>query len=402
MASRAAPKRQRPQLNPDMLRWAREWRGRTLEEAAAKVHKTAAEIAEWELRERPPEVKGPTVKQARELAELYDRSFLEFFRASPPPLAEPELVPDYRMQKGVHTDASDVRELKAIQAWAEEKRTNALDLFEELGEAPPNVPNELFVRLQVSHEMAAENTRRVLAFPIEEQFAIKSKDRDQFPNFIRNKLEHAGILVLRRSDLSDFGARGICVSASPLPIIVYGSEAPGAQAFTLAHELGHVVLRQSAISGPRVRNNPFDVESWCDQFSASFLMPRDAMRGILGEPPKPSAARFDDQRLSEIAARFRVSQHAMLIRLVHLGYVHPNYYWGVKKPLFDRREAEFKSRARAKYYGSRYKSSLGDLYTGLVLEAWNSGRITNHNAAEYMGIKNFEHLYDIRANFGAS
>jgi Zn-dependent peptidase ImmA (M78 family) len=131
-------------------------------------------------------------------------------------------------------------------------------------------------------------------------------------------------------------------------------------------------------------------------------MPREVMRGILGSPPRQPAARFDDQALSEIAARFRVSQHAMLIRLVHLGYVNANYYWGVKRPLFDRREAEFKSRARARYYGSRYKSSVGDLYTGLVLEAWNSGRITNHNAAEYMGIKNFEHLYDIRANFDNS
>ena len=402
MASRVAPKRQRPHLNPDMLRWTREWRGRTLQEAAAKVNKTPAEIAEWEKRDPAPEIKGPTVKQARELAELYDRSFLEFFRASPPTLAEPELVPDYRMQKGVETDASDIRELKAIQAWAEEKRTNALDLFEDLGELPPNVPDEFFVSLPSSHERAAENARRFLKFEIADQFAIKSKDRDQFPNIIRSKLERAGILTLRRSDLADFGARGICIVATPLPIIVYGSEAPGAQAFTLAHELGHVVLRQSAISGPRRRDNPFDVESWCDRFSASFLMPRDAMHGVLGPPPNEAAPNFDDQRLSGLAARFRVSQHAMLIRLVHLGYVDPNFYWGVKKPLFDAIEAKFKSFGRPKYYGRRYETSVGDLYTGLVLEAWNSGRITNHNAAEYMGIKNFEHLNDIRSNFGTS
>ena len=109
-----------------MLRWARQWRGRTLEEAAAKVHKTPDEIAKWELKHRPDDVTGPTVKQARELAALYDRSFLEFFRDAPPTLAEPELVPDFRMHKGVETDESDVRELKAIQSWAEEKRTNAL------------------------------------------------------------------------------------------------------------------------------------------------------------------------------------------------------------------------------------------------------------------------------------
>src|SRR5205823_8109806 len=94
-----------------------------------------------------------------------------------------------------------------------------------------------------------------------------------------------------------------------------------------------------------------------------------------------------DERLNELASQFRVSAHAMVIRLVHLGYIHANFYWGVKKPLFDAMEAKYKSMARSKYYGSRFRSSLGNLYTGLVLEAWNSGRITNHSAAEYMGIK---------------
>ena len=111
---------------------------------------------------------------------------------------------------------------------------------------------------------------------------------------------------------------------------------------------------------------------------------------------------MSDERLAELASRFRVSPHAMVIRLVHLGYINANFYWGVKKPLFDAIEAKYKSMGRPKYYGSRYRSSLGNLYTGLVIEAWNSGRITNHSAAEYMGIKNFEHLFAIRDNFAGS
>jgi hypothetical protein len=127
MASRTATKRQKPHLNPRLLHWTRVWRGRTLEEAAART------------------------KQARELAEFYERSFLEFFfRADPPTLAEPTLVPDYRMIKNVETDATDRRELEVIQAWAEEKRTNALDLFDDLGDKPPELPNELFVTLPAS------------------------------------------------------------------------------------------------------------------------------------------------------------------------------------------------------------------------------------------------------------
>lgn len=395
MASRTAHKRQRPRLNPDMLRWAREWRGRTLEEAARRVQKSTADIEAWEHEQ--DEVTGPTVRQARELADLYDRSFLEFFRKTPPPIPRSELVPDYRLHK--QTDGREIRELELIQAWAEEKRTNALDLYDEIGEEVPRVPERLFKNEAADVDEAAENARRVLKFELAEQFALKAKDKDQLPNIIRRKLERAGILTLRRSELWEYGARGICIFATPLPIIVYGSESPGAQAFTLSHEIGHLVLQKSGISGARRRDTPYAVERWCDRFAASFLMPRDALRGILGPTVIPAPQNITDQQLSFMAARFRVSQHAMLIRLVHLGYVDERYYWGVKKPLFDEQEERYKSFARPKYYASRYKSSVGDLYTGLVLEAWSSGRITNHNAAEYMGIKSFEHLFALRDNF---
>lgn len=66
----------------------------------------------------------------------------------------------------------------------------------------------------------------------------------------------------------------------------------------------------------------------------------------------------------------------MLIRLVHLGYVERRYYWELKKSQYKREEADFRSFGRPSYYGSRYRSTLDDLYTGLVMEAWNAGRIT--------------------------
>jgi hypothetical protein len=85
----------------------------------------------------------------------------------------------------------------------------------------------------------------------------------------------------------------------------------------------------------------------------------------------------------------------MLIRLVHLGYVKEDFYWNNKKSKFDKEEADYKQYGRAEYYGTRYRNTLGDLYTKLVLQAWSLGRITNHAAAELMGIKNLAHLHDI-------
>jgi Zn-dependent peptidase ImmA (M78 family) len=390
-----AVKRQKPTLNPQMLKWAREWRGRSLEEAANRVGKNPEDIAEWETKPG-----GPTVRQARSLAEFYDRQFLEFFRASPPPVQEPRLVTDFRM----HRDApnpKETRELKIIQAWAEAQRENAIDLFSEIGEVPPSIPNALFCDASADPEEAAERARRVLKFPVSEQTGLPSSKRDQLPAIIRKKLEDTGILTLKHSGLADFHARGICIFATPLPVIIFGNESPAAQAFTLAHELGHVALKESGISGTR-NKDASKIERWCDQFAAAFLMPRTEIVGILGNPLMPPLDEMSDERLAELASRFRVSPHAMVIRLVHLGYINANFYWGVKKPFFDAIEAKYKSMGRPKYYGSRYRSSLGNLYTGLVIEAWNSGRITNHSAAEYMGIKNFEHLFAIRDNFAGS
>lgn len=378
-----------------MLKWAREWRGRTLEEAASRVGKSPEDIAAWETTPG-----GPTVRQARSLADFYDRRFLEFFRSSPPPVQEPKLVTDFRM----HRDApnpKETRELKIIQAWAEAQRENALDLFGEIGETPPFIPDELFSNATTDAEEAAERARRVLKFPISEQAGLPSSKRDQLPAIIRRKLEDIGILTLKHSGLAEFHARGICIFASPLPVIIFGNESPAAQAFTLSHELAHVSLKESGISGKRSKDAS-KVERWCDQFAAAFLMPGSEIATILGQPLRPPLDEMTDERLTELATRFRVSAHAMLIRLVHLGYINANFYWGVKKPLFDAVEAKYKTMARPKYYGSRYRSSLGNLYTGLVIEAWNSGRITNHSAAEYMGIKNFEHLFAVRDNFAGS
>ena len=92
----------------------------------------------------------------------------------------------------------------------------------------------------------------------------------------------------------------------------------------------------------------------------------------------------------------------MLIRLVDLGYVESGYYWGKKRAEFLKEEEEFEGGGRAKYYGTRYRSQNGDLFTGLVMEAWDRRLITNHSAAEFMGIKNLAHLNDIRGDFSSS
>jgi Zn-dependent peptidase ImmA (M78 family) len=390
-------KREQLPFNPEVLRWARRWRGRSIGDVAAKLKQPSQRIRDWED-EKSDAV--PTVLQARALADFYDRPFLEFFRTKTPQIKEPELVTDFRRPRDAKKlNPDQERELKMIQSWAEAQRENALDLYDEIGEKPPILPEEMYSSTNKDADAAANRARTLMNFEISEQTSLKSSQQRLLPNILRKKFETEGILTFRRNELKTLSVRGICIYSEPLPVIIFGSESPAAQAFTLSHELGHIVLQQSGIIGPVRKNSP-DIEKWCDQFAASFLMPRKMMREIVGLVPNTPSASISEQDLARYAGIFRVSRHAMLIRLVHLGYVDESFYWDNKKSEFDQEEAAYKQFGRAEYYGTRYKNTLGDLYTGLVLQAWATGRITNHAACEFMGIKNPAHLNDIREHFG--
>ncbi|HLL27055.1 MAG TPA: XRE family transcriptional regulator [Xanthobacteraceae bacterium] len=388
----AASSAKRLTVNPEMLAWAREWRGISAEEAATEVGQTVERYLRWET-ERGD---GPTVVQARKLAELFDRSILEFFRETKPVIPEPAKVPDFRMHKGA-PDPLEEREIKIIQMWLESRRANAIELAKELDVDIPTIPEQIFSSLRENPEVAALRARELVDFKVTDQTGLSSNEQYRLPDILRRKLEAIGILTIRRSGLRKFGMRGMCVVKFPLPVILFASETVTAQVFTIGHELAHIVLKQSGVSGPR-HKDAGDVEDWCDRFSSAFLMPQESVLAIAGKPPSVPASEISDEQLKHYASAFRVSPHAMLIRLVHLHYVDADFYWSVKKPEFDEEDKK-PQYGKPKFYGRRFQSSMGDLYTSLVIGAWSSGKITNHNAAEYMGVKNFSHLHDIRANF---
>lgn len=384
-------------LNPAVLKWAREWRGRSIDEAAKHLHKEPRQILDWESGNSTP-----TVKQARKLLQFYNRPFLELFLPSIPHVRGPVAIPDFRSHQNTELVANDW-DLQETLRWAESRRLNALDLYEDLGEVPPAVPEHLFTSRQEDPEEVASRCRSSLGFAMQTQIELTKRDAQSLPMMLRKRLESIGVLTLRTPARKALKFRGICLATFPLPVIIVSNEASTAQAFTLMHEFAHVLLKESGITGERSREyGTIPIERWCDRFAAAFLMPSGHMSSIVGATPSRPATSITDSELARLAETFRVSPHAMLIRLVQLRYVDDQFYWGVKKPQFEREEATRASFGRSSYYGSRYRGTHGDLYTSLVLDAWAENRITNHGAAEYLGIKNFVHLNDIRDHFTAS
>jgi Zn-dependent peptidase ImmA (M78 family) len=384
----------RVELNPVILRWARERRNLSIGKVAEHVHKSVEEIESWEQG-----IKIPTVDQARDLAKFYERPFLDFLMKEIPAVYEPVSIPDFRRHVSAEQDLSRV-EIKEIRTWIESMRENAIGLFEETGEQVPEIPNSLFAELSESPQTAAQRIRQAIGLNWEAQSSMPSGTEYKFPMVLRQLFENSGILTLRNTQLSAFGIRGLSIAELPLPTIVITSEASTAQAFSLAHELGHIALRASGVSGFQLadpRNSP--LEKWCDRFAAEFLLPLNLIIFYFGDVPAGPLDSVTDELLIATAKKFKVSPEVLLIHLVELKYVHPKYYWDIKKPQFVADAANFQMYGRAPYYASRYRSSSGEMYTGLVLEAWSTGKITNHNAAEFLGIKKSGHLSDIRKNF---
>ena len=100
-------------------------------------------------------------------------------------------------------------------------------------------------------------------------------------------MEDFGLLVMRTAivdnntsrklDVAEF--RGFTVLDRGFALVfVNGADAKAGQFFSLAHELGHVLLGKPGVSGER--NDHQKIERWCNQFAAELLLPRAALAEI--------------------------------------------------------------------------------------------------------------------------
>lgn len=93
---------------------------------------------------------------------------------------------------------------------------------------------------------------------------------------LTDMLEERGIKVFQSQAIND-RFDGMAATVDGIPVIVVGRGWPGdRQRFTLAHELGHLVLK-----GRLVAN--VDEEAAANRFAGAFLAPADEVRKELGE-----------------------------------------------------------------------------------------------------------------------
>jgi Zn-dependent peptidase ImmA (M78 family) len=111
-------------------------------------------------------------------------------------------------------------------------------------------------------------------------------------------LEVAGCIVVH-SDMQGSAISGVTVSVAGIPpLILLNKDQPADRMrFTLAHELGHMVLHR--FPGP-------NMEREANEFASALLMPARDIRGGL-------SGRLDLRRLAALKADWRVSMQGCII-----------------------------------------------------------------------------------------
>lgn len=358
-------------LKPEVLRWARESFGLSVEEAASKL---GTKLERLEGAERGEALL--TMRQAEKAAKVYERPLAALF-APVPPEEEPQEA-QFRRLPGA-PEPPWPSEMIGLVRRVRERQAAAVDLLDLLDEEPawPSVSDSL----KIPPGEAAAAVRERLGISLEEQGSWRDHTGYVPLRHWIDAVEALGILVVQDGSLSVELMRGFASLDPTVPAIVVNTrDDPRARVFTLIHELGHL-YQAGRFDAP-------DLERWLEQFAGDVLMPRPALAAAL------EANRIADglRRFDVIALQFGVTPRAAVVRAVREELISQNLADSI-----SRRIAERGPRAKGgggNYYWTQL-SRLSPAYTRLVFTALENQTVTYAAASSLLGgvkVGNFEKL----------
>ena len=186
---------------------------------------------------------------------------------------------------------------------------------------------------------------------------------------ITDLLESHGIRVFLVDTNSDAKFDGLAATANGMPVIVVGGNWPGdRQRLTLAHELGHLMLRGRL-------QTTLDEEKACHRFAGAFLFPRCSVLQELGT----RRTSIEPKELALLKEEFGLSMSATLYRAKDLGIISQEYH---KRTMIKFRMLGW-HRVEP---GPPYPSEKTHVFEQHIFHALGEGYIGEAKAAELLGM----------------
>lgn len=198
-----------------------------------------------------------------------------------------------------------------------------LELLEEL------IQDEVAKYLEIIEMNNIDDTNIKLKKYACNSFDEAEKAANDFRNYIKistkqpisdliNILENLGIVIIQIKNpdnrFDDFVGLSEIVNNIPIIVLLDGIKDGARQRFTIAHELGHLVLK--------INNEQLDEEKLCNRFASSLLMPKEAVINEFGTARKN--IKFFE--LTAFKNEFKVSYTAIIYRLKDLNIISEHLY----------------------------------------------------------------------------
>lgn len=305
----------RVEVKPTMLRWARERAGLDPDALAHRFPK----LADWER-----EAARPTLKQLEDFAKATHAPIGYLFLSEPPVEGVP--IPDFRTVENRRIGRPSPDLLETVYL-CQQRQEWYRDYARLMREEPLSFIGSATLESDV--EQTAAEIRHALGFDIEKRRQCRT-----WTEALRRFIEQAdrlGVLVMvngvvgsnnhRKLNPDEF--RGLAISDELAPLVfINGADTKSAQMFTLAHELAHLWLGQSALSDIQPVSAPTHrVEDWCNRVAAELLVPLAVFR--------EQYQRGEDLRgaLDRLARQFKVSTLVILRRIHDAGGLTRDELW---------------------------------------------------------------------------
>ncbi|MBI3897101.1 MAG: ImmA/IrrE family metallo-endopeptidase [Gammaproteobacteria bacterium] len=381
-----------PRVNPEILVWARETAGLSIDEAAAKlgISKARGIAAATRLSALETGVSAPSRTHLSKMAKLYRRPLLTFYMSAPPRKGDRgqdfRTLPDRQTEAEPLVDAL-IRDIRARQSMV---RTIIAD-DEEV--APLRFIGSMKMDEGVGTVLAS--IRQILSFDLA-TFRAQGSPEAAF-SLLRAKIEAVGVFVLLVGNLGSHHTtldvatfRGFALADPIAPFVVINDQdAKSAWSFTLLHELAHLWLGATGVSG---QFTDMQLERFCNDVASNFLLPGNELN-LVGVDQRT------DQRTAatqiSLFAKDRLLSRTMVAYRLFRAELLSEKMWQRLRSQFESewRQSRAAQRERNReqdggpdYYVVR-RHRLGSALLSFVARNMSEGSLTPTKAGKLLGVK---------------